>query len=221
MIIMQTKVIGFVGKEQFDIMHYLSRVLACYPRKVLMVDLSCERILEKSISIPEIQKNGVIEYRGVDFTTSYDNQIVANYDVVMIDFGNNVEDQLISECELVFLITDLLDNSIKTLNKVSIKKDENPILIVRDVVKNKITPTYLANLLKPELSPICIYTIYHDEGDYQTKLNCYYDSIFKFKRLSGDFKDLLMSILEMIDLKMEIANPKLLKKAYKLAERGK
>ncbi len=86
--------IGFSGAHCYDLIHYVSRILYHADQRVLLCDLSSDRSLEASVSIPDavaMGKADVLDYRGVDFTGCYLYQHDRMYDIVILYFGSTRE----------------------------------------------------------------------------------------------------------------------------------
>ena len=211
MTIMQTKV-AIWGNDQFDLIIYLSRIIFNCNKKILLVDHTRDKSLKAAIPIPSNTCSNVVDYRGVDFVINDDSEIVKNYDVVL--FNIDTYDDVVNDCDQVIIVSDQFDFHIRDYNES--KLSINPILVVRDIINYKVNEEYIANLLLPRIAAKCVYEIYQDSYDYKLKLDCYYNNVIKFTRLSKDFKEVLMSLAETI-LKEQRA---IIKSALKKAERG-
>ena len=209
---MQTKV-AIWGKEQFDLIIYLSRIIFNCNKKVLLVDSTRDKSLRAAIPIPSNIKSGVIDYRGVDFLLDDDTEVTKNYDVVLLNIDSYCE--VVNDCNQVILVSDLFDFRIRDFNES--KLTINPILIVRDIINYKVTNEYISNLLLPRIAAKCVYEIYNDSYDYKLKHDCYYNNVIKFTKLSKDFKEVLISLSEIILTEQRT----IIKSALKKAERGK
>lgn len=210
---MPTK-IAIWGYEQFDLILYLSRILTNLNKKVLIVDRATnDKTLKASIAVPINTSLEVVDYRGVDYTATYENNRMQKYDIILIYF-DSYKDEM-NDCEHVILITDLLEIRIKQFNESNLKA--NPILIVRDGINSRIKEDYIASRLESRIGAKCVYSIYQDNYDYKLKLDCYYNNIIKFRKLSKDFKEVLINLSEVIAKEQR----SVIKSAYHRAERGK
>lgn len=211
--------IGFVGIDCYDIIHYLARILCKLQKKVLLVDQSTKEALTYSVPIPkDMDLSNIITYRQVDFTRAYRKDMLEEYDYIFMNFGDNKFCPEIEECEDLFIVTDQQGHNAAALSTYFEKQRKQSITaIIRNVVKCKIKPEFIIKLMEmnPDESPY--YVMDADPIDQQLMLSCQYDQVFRFKKLSPNFKKMLYEIL--IDkLKFDI---KEVKQAFKKAEKGK
>lgn len=211
MIIMQTK-IAIWGRDQFDLIIYMARIILNCNKKILLVDWTSNKSLEAAIPTPSNLKSGVIDYRGIDFVLKFDDEIINNYDVVLYSIDSYKD--IVNECDQVILVSDLFDFHIRDFNES--KLSVNPILVVRDIINYKIKGEYISNLLIPRIAAKCVYEIYEDSYDFKLKHDCYYDNVIKFTKLSKGFKEVLMCLVEIILTEQRTV----IKSALKKAERG-
>lgn len=208
---MQTK-IAIWGRDQFDLIIYMARIILNCNKKILLVDWTSNKSLEAAIPTPSNLKSGVIDYRGIDFVLKFDDEIINNYDVVLYSIDSYKD--IVNECDQVILVSDLFDFHIRDFNES--KLSVNPILVVRDIINYKIKGEYISNLLIPRIAAKCVYEIYEDSYDFKLKHDCYYDNVIKFTKLSKGFKEVLMSLVEIILTEQRTV----IKSALKKAERG-
>lgn len=207
---MQTKV-AIWGNEQFDFVFYLSRILHSCNKNVLLIDCTAEKSLKAAVPIPSDIKQGIIDYRGISFC----DHLIEDESFDVVIYNVNGMDHILSQCNQVILVTDLFDYNIKRINQCNLFK--NPVLVVRDVINHKITDEYIVSLLDKKMTPKCIYSIDQDNIDYKLKLDCYYNNVIKFKKLSRSYKDVLVDITSLVIEEKKAA----IEKAFKVAERGK
>jgi hypothetical protein len=205
--------IGFVGSDKAEIIHYISRVLHQLKQKVLLVDYCETRAL--SYSVPNVEEIALFDYRGID-VTSKTNIPFSNYNFVLIDFGFHLTHSLLHSCNAIVIVSDLQIHNVKRLTPLKIKKGQARYLFIKDIVKGKIGSKYICNQLSHlALNQLNCVEFYYDEKDLKTMLNCEYNQIFTFKRISWEQKQAIVTLLSQY---FEI---KEINKSFKLAERGK
>ncbi len=220
---MGDRLIGFLGSDKYEIILYLSRILYHLGKKVLLVDYAETEALYQSIPIPESLKeeNNYIHYSGIDFIQGkyYKRNKKEKYDYILIDFGYDTENIILSQCEKVLFITDLQLHNIKRIKNISYNGNGEKYLIIKDVFPCKIKPEYiqeqLSNLMIEEQQ---VYILYQDPIDMKYRIQSQYDLNFSFPKLSKPAKSFLQDLI--IKLNVNI-NKKELKNAYHMAERGK
>lgn len=188
---MLTKVIGFNGVESYDIVLYLANIIkAIGHKKILVVDLSESRATFHCVPAPMLANKEKINHRGIDFTVNDNKSDYSNYNFVFIDFGKRIKEN--NRCDFLFSVTDLQVHNIANIELVA----PYQYVIMRDVLKKKIQQSYIFESLEEQgFSKEKIYTLPFDKYDYINKLECQYNEVIKFNNLSGDFYDLLESIL--------------------------
>lgn len=230
LMLINTKVIGFIGIEQFDIILYLSRVLKNLNKKILLFDLSENFKLSACIPFPDqllaIDNSDckVIDYSGVDIIMKGEGSkkissfIKQEYDYILIDFGFDLKNKEIIKCNELFLVTDFNKTNISKLNNYLFDSIKNKFLIFRDVVDGKITPIYVLEEHLPNLrieKNQCS-TLYQDYLDTKMKISWQYDDNIRFKKLSIHFKNWIKDTVAYLSN----STKKEIEKAYKAAERG-
>jgi hypothetical protein len=219
---MGDNVIGFIGSEKYELILYLSRILYHLNKKVLLVDYSESKALYQCIPIPDLlhkEKNG-IDYRGVDFIQGqyYSNNLRKNYDVILMDFDFGSQDEIILQCNKLFFVTDLQLHNVNRLNPIHYIHIKEKYLVIKDVFQCKIKPEYILGQFDEVIQKENVYILYLDTLDLKYKLQCQYNSIFQFNKLSAPAKYFLNEVIKMMD--GNIGN-KQLKYAFQKAERGK
>ena len=218
----EIKVIGFLGVDKYDMIHYISRILKNLSYKVLLVDYSESKALKNSIPIPSglDSSTNIVEYRSVDFSNELkpDADTINRYNYILIDFGFQTSHYELKNCTDIVFVTDLQQHNANRLLNFKI-----PIihkyLIIREVIKSKITADYVTQLLEPlKVIKGNHYIISQDTIDSRIMIECQYNNKFKFNRISNPFKDLLFDFISLITA--ETNTEKEIKKAYKKAERG-
>lgn len=140
-------VFGFVGAYAYDLCIYIGRNLSLLDKKVLVVDHTLNhevmRIIRAVEDVNEEDSGAVVvEFCGMDVTmcdvrvgavgdsSSVD---ILNYDVVLIDFGENVAD---SECALLcgrtYFVFDMYRHTAEILKNAIFSPDRESAIIFRD-----------------------------------------------------------------------------------------
>jgi len=220
-----TKIIGFAGFCKSDIILYLSRILYLTGEKVAIIDRSNEQ--ELCYSVPaEFYSDDRVEYRGVDVylrcrNTQLKDLPISDYSVVLADLGVNGESyEDINFLRILYIVTDC--NKFHTI-PLSIWLKNLPagidsVRIIRDTVCGKIRSRYIDSLLQAGQvsNVIAKYEFPLNELEYSTRLIAQYDDIYKFTKVTEDFKNMLLDCLTEIFGK----EPKAAKKALKKAQMG-
>jgi len=223
-------VMGFLGVDKYEYIMYLSRVLYHLGKNVLMVDCSESGALASCFLCPEGIKNEIMEYRGVrfldgrnsmDIDTFMDskNMPAANkYDSILIDYGFHVDEQGLKNCDHLVYVTDQQAHNIRRVSKFIHLKDKQVNLIIKNLVNSRITPKYIISEINlKHISTKQTYVVYQDELDTNCRMNCQYDGVFRFVKLSSQSKNVIKGLL--VELLPSITKREL-KEAYKKAERG-
>jgi len=225
-----TKVIGFVGSEQFDLILYLSRVLKNLDKKVLLIDFSQDFKLSACIPFSKqmLAKNKnnskVIDYSGVDIIMKGEEEknisfyMGSDYDFILVDFGFNLKDKNIMKCNDLFLVTDFYKTNVSKFNNSLLDEFQNKFLVFRDVVDGKLTPGYILDEHLPNLEVERKHcnTLYLDSIDIKIKIDLQYDTNVRFKKLSSNLKNWIKDVATYLSGQTK----KEIEKAYKAAERG-
>lgn len=220
---MEDKVIGFLGCDKYEIILYLSRILYHLGKKVLLVDFAETEALFQSISIPDTlrEENDYIHYSGIDFIQGkyYEIDKKEVYDYILIDFGYDAENILLSQCEKVLFVTDLQLHNVKRMKDISYKGEGEKYLIIKDVFTCKIKPEYILEQLSSlMIEEQHVYILYQDPVDMKYRIQTQYDHKISFPKLSKPTKFFLQDLIVNIS---ENLSQKQLRSAYRKAERGK
>jgi hypothetical protein len=221
---MANNVLGFIGIENFEIILYLSRILSKLERKVLLIDYSNDRDLASCIPIPTgmAAEDDVITHFGIDFTRKgldQDQELINEYDDILINFGFNCVTAEKYCTRLIFTVNQMLHNIIRlaTLTADSAGSADRSLMI-KDVVDSKISPEYIMECMKIDISKDNICVLYFDEIDMKYKILSQHNALFQFRKITKGTKDYL---LETVRKLCPDVPEKVLKEAYKMAERGR
>lgn len=225
-------VVGFIGIDKFEYIMYLSRVIYHLGKKILMVDCSDTGALTASVPFPKEVKNSVIEYRGIMFLDGRNTEnkdpygrkvanlqnLMKDYECILIDYGYNTDMDGLKTCDRIVCVTDQQLHNIRRVSGIGNLKEVRKCLIIKDYVNCNVTPKYIVSELKIDnLAAGQTYIVYQDETDAKCRINCQYDGVFRFHKLSIQAKNVVKGLLK--DLLPEVTK-KELDKAYKKAEKG-
>lgn len=229
--------ICFAGSYKCDLMLYLSRMLIEAGKKIAIIDASQEQFFRYAVPIV-FGSDTIVTYRDIDVYFNIQNAddlkecLREAYDTILIDVGFNQQmaDYLV-QCDYGILTTDprrynvqklkLLIQEIQKHIKGKPEEDRKIKLvrIFRDFCSGKINYKYVAGTLDtPEaMDYIGQYLFFMDENDQRIHLSCEYDDIFKFNKLSKEYKLMFADMLETF-FQME---KKQIQKSMRRAERGR
>ena len=242
---MESKIIGFLGAEKYDILLYLSRILTRLKQRVLLVDYSENRALtycipmpggctglvtfhESNTMSPEARDCNVydekISYEGVDFLIEprYRDllQVREEYDIILVDFGFQVYSQLIRECSQVFLCVDQQLHNICQLKPLKLMVEgigERISLLFRQVYDCKISVAYLMEELDLKFTQENIFEYYQETSDMKYCIDSQYNHSFQFTHISKGLKSCILFILRKI---LPTLSEQQRKSAYRCARNG-
>lgn len=221
--------IGFYGAECYDTIHYLSRILKCMNYHVLLIDRSLDRSLQSSIPLPagyRQEPDMLVEYRGVYFAEQFIYSYEDKFDFILIYFGRT--GQRIMQLNWLFLMDDgdvRVRNALKGLSG----KTQKILSHSSTGLAGGYDPSYPVFVslglvpLNAEKKSLGIpvgncETVKVDTDDYILRLYCQQNELFTFRDITGAYQDFLYRIIQNITCCSDL---KLLKRAYKAAERGK
>lgn len=198
--------LGFIGSYKTDLLHYMAHIFKGLKKEVTVCDVSKEQHLY--YSLPDMEGEGSIFYQGIDYRCLIDQEsspVKMNFegsDVVMIDFGLDADrPEDIRYCDLIFIVTDFKRDHVLKLKKMMkgyISNSENIVIIFREVLSSKINPVYIRHLLELEgmENILAEYVFDYRQEDEICKLFGEYDHLYRFKKLSKDYKVFFADILE-------------------------
>lgn len=215
--------LGFIGFCKTDIMLYMARILHLLGENVAIIDQSGQQ--ELRYSVPAVfARDDRLDYRGVDVFLDCENVSlqdlpVQNYSVLLFDYG--VIAKMIGDgLKTLFIVTDMQRHHAVPLSSClsSLHHRLDTIRIIRDIVPGKIRPRYIDSLLQAGqfTNLIAKYDLPFGEAEFVQRLNCQYDDIFQFHKISDGYKNMLTEcITELFGM-----DRKSLAKALKKAQRG-
>ena len=242
--IKKCSILGFIGSEKYDLITYLSRVLYNLNQRVLILDFSEIQALilglpqAEGTSIPFIGGE-ILEQQGVDYYINnvfesensieyLESQILSvlekleelkrEYHFILIDFGYLKRNDLLSHCTQIFYVTDLQKHNIIQLKECLLSDVSNAALLIMDILPCKIKAEHVLrdlNLITPIVKS---FLLNMDILDFKYKLLYPYSSGVTFRKLSMEFKNVLLEIIGMILPELKFST---IKRAYWRAKRGK
>lgn len=212
---LETKHIGFIGIDKYDIMLLLSSILSCSNKKILLVDLSESKALTMSVQKPDGFKASIFSTRipGVDFLNGNYLPDKNEYDFIFFDFGYNANHPYMDKCLHYIIVTDQQLHNIKRLCNLSLFKTENAIIMLLSI-DYKINYKYISEQLNVTENDR-IHAVYEESVINRIKLDCQYTNRVSMKDASRGYKNMLFDILHLI-LDGENLD---IKKLYRLSER--
>lgn len=134
---MKREIVGFVGCYSHDVILMLAKVAVAMERRVLLLDHNEKHILRVSVPVPagvSVREN-LVEYDGLFFSEQKLNaELLAAYDLILIDFGMQERKEKLADCTQLFLVTDMLPHHILQLRRLPIREEAVRRILVRDAV---------------------------------------------------------------------------------------
>lgn len=211
-----TRTIGFIGSDKAEIILYLSRIVTKLNKRVLIQDLSDTKALSYCVNGSAEELEDIITYHCSDFTNCYELQNMMAYDFVLADFGYNLEHPDIKKCCEIWILTDPQIHHVLALKTLKLEKEQKRILILKDYIRGKISPKYIMRELEELSIATDPYVIYWDQDDWKSAINCQYNNLSFFDKLSIEYLDLFAEQLEESGI-----TKRQLKRAFKQVGRGK
>lgn len=219
---MRNNVIGFVGIDNYEVILYLARILDNLGKKVLLVDYTTCGELEICIPIPEglYSDTDIIKYYGLNYTRQpLDQELVKDYDDILIDFGFNYIKSALEMCTEIVYAVDQQKHNINLLTCFPDDKIQADIprrLIIKDFVGGKIDQKYILTKIHKSVAGD-VYVFDQDSIDRKKKLLVQYNTLFDFRKISAGIKSFLRQSVKNFHPDV---SEKVLKDAYSKAERG-
>ncbi|WFR59543.1 hypothetical protein QA584_10755 [Anaerocolumna sp. AGMB13025] len=195
------KTIGFLGIEAYDLILFLSKLLLNLNQKVLLIDNSDTGALTCCIPVPDSlnPKVSKVSYQKIDFVKERaSSEYEKAYDFILIDFGFKVNHKEIGNCSILYLITDKQQHNtlrFHNLKLIHVLKEQETYLIIKDLLNSE-SAAYLTDSLRDKINNIKQYFyLFEDDIDRENMVSLQYNNEVKFRRQSGQYKNLLMQIL--------------------------
>lgn len=214
---MAARLIGFVGVDKYDIIHYLANILTTLNKKVLVVDSSEYGSIKSTIPAIFKEEQDVFSYRKFDVLLNPKGANVNfnDYDFVLIDFGFDVKNPILVNMHEVYMVTDMQMFNVNRLMELEIGLYQERFLIVRDIVKLKSIDSYImSEFTAKSIGPHNTFALRFDETDKVRMLDCMYTDDYKFKDVTSSMQGVLYGILSPYVGEKEFT------KAFKSASKG-
>jgi hypothetical protein len=215
---MEKKVIVLYGIECADLCLYLTRIFIALGKTVSVVDHTDSEVL--GYCIPGFQYIDYTDYRGVHFYKNIEeNTLYGEYDVIISYRGFCENLDITGEEKDVYYIVDQLPCHIDKLKKLIHSVDRQVSFVYKDYVDCKIndrTIDMILNVSKDHMK--YSYIVPFDYDDYEMNLIAQFNSVYRFEKLSPDFRRLLLDIVcEFFEEKIQ---EKVIRKQMKKAGKG-
>ncbi len=190
------------------------------------MDCSKEKSLSRSVPIMEgiDTANGVIDFKGVDFTSQTPSQeLFANYDVVLASCGFPDTADIIPLFNRIVVVTNLFMHNLEKVNLYAdtinqLGEEVGRYFLVRDVIDMKITPYALSKQIGIDIPEENMIEIYFEYTDYESAILCQYNQVPRFTKITRGLRRYLIE--EVMDIYPDLSK-KECKKAYKAARKGR
>lgn len=221
--------VGFYGAECYDLIHYVSRTLYHMDvGSILLLDISANQSLTCSIPYPEGYTDDEIDYRGITFSSRPTQEMMLDYDIVLIYFGYEPSHWrvdyafIVSSCQLHEVAA--AQETLEYIKFTGLPQEEKTETYLKGVLNLIVLGSgattrerFIAQQMQIPLSRCQAIDL--DDVNMECRLFCQYDVCFKFIRISEIYKEVIEKMC--MTIAGNKANAKLLKKAIKIAERGK
>ncbi|MFA9463294.1 MAG: hypothetical protein ACERKN_03270 [Velocimicrobium sp.] len=127
--------IGFAGCGQVELIAGCAAFYKKENKKLLCMDFSKTAALRSIIPLPqelEQTKNVVLSYRTIDYIhadpTSKIQDFAFDYDIVLIDFGREINHRQIEDCDKMYYVTDMLRHNVLLLKQCERIRNRHMVL---------------------------------------------------------------------------------------------
>lgn len=214
---MSARLMGFVGVDKYDIIHYLASTLTVLNKRVLVVDSSMHGSI--TCTMPSIYRceRGIFNYRDFDVVLHPDFSMIDfnQYDFVLVDFGFDIKNRDMVRMHEVYMVTDMQMQNVLRFKELELWPYQERFLVVRDIVRLRSVDNYIIEeFLDKSVGPDNTFAVQLDETDKIRMLDCMYNADYKFKDLSEPMRSLLYGIMSPYFKEKEFY------KAFKTAAKG-
>ena len=216
-----TKIVSVLGMPRCDIPYYIIRLLNEYRKEVLVIDNSKEHSLFRSFK--KVEGEEVISYGNIwlMYDRAMDEEFFKDFDVVVIFHGLRVDQALLDNSDVMYLLTDYNPFNTEKINKILSAMEEKYLyrVIALDQISNKYSDDAIVKelgLLKEQV--VRYSTVFINESDKFCYINFMRSGTQQIKNTSAELKEVLKQVLPDIYPDVE---KKELAKVYKKALTGK
>lgn len=228
--------IGFIGAyDKTDLILYLARILSASGKKILFIDSTITQ--KAKYVVPEISpvKSYVTNFENIDVAVGFEDyygikeylgippDVDLNYDFLLLDIDNSqkLENFQIDPGDVNYFVTSFdlysLKRGLEVLGNLKDKMRLTKVLFTREILQEEDDYlNFLSMGYKIEWSDDIIYFPL-EVGDQSVTIENQRVSRIKYKKLSTQYRDNLLYMLEQIVGDKEYHN---VKKIYKQLERG-
>lgn len=186
---MDTKLVGFIGKDCYDLVYIVARTAHLLGSRCAVADLSGEGIAAIIGGASGNKSGSVAENRGVDYYAGVLPK--GDYTYVFIYFGWH--STKIFNCEEMYIVTDCQKQDLDKLKRIPASCGNYRTLIMRsnaDLQKKKeFVLQHLSNLALGDTA--CLLNF--GAADEEIRLSILYESLPSLKRLSDGIKNFVMT----------------------------
>ncbi|MBQ9767635.1 MAG: hypothetical protein IJW37_06000 [Lachnospiraceae bacterium] len=195
---MKKEIVGFVGCYSHDVILMLAKTATAMERRVLVLDRNRSHTLGASVPIPPgvSVKEKVVEYDGFFFSErELEAEILANYDLILMDFGVRSLHEDVSFCTQIFLVTDMLLHHIRQLQKLSLNKVAVKRILIRDAVGGVKSGTPELRELLEQFSNRKEYFLPPDRRDIRNRYVCETFHEYQVKHASPELREFIYDVV--------------------------
>lgn len=182
-------IVGFAGYECGDIALYLAKIFSFLGKRTAILDRTEQQSVIGICGFAE-------KYAGIRISTSLDEVLEAECDVILKVFGYQPLWEEIQECEEVFLVTDGSAFRAGLLAEVQ-NAHKGCCMIVRNMVSMKYTENYLVLLSGQEIERC--FLLFLDERDIKGKYSLGTEKDVPLRQLSESMRELLLEMALYLD----------------------
>lgn len=194
---MDSKVIGFIGIECYDLMLYIAKMLLQLKCSALLVDASYSQSLSYVFQ-GDIVPNEYLDLYGVDLLAGvdfFDPSLAQGYDYTLVYFG--FDQNGLQNCDELYIVTDYQRHNmaaIRTIDPGNICR----FLVVRDrAYYNWNSKSIVAEFPNLEISVDDIYSIEDSETDVSLRIALHHSAKLNMKKVSLDIKEFVLHVLDV------------------------
>lgn len=218
-IVNECTILGFVGFNREDLVIWSSQLFKSIGKRVLIMDYTIDSDLSYIVPLPEGYskvKNEVFEYQGVFYVNVGSGKNIeefsCEYDIVLADFGKQINNPQLEKCNVVYTITNLDVRKIEYIKGIG--KYEKNFLVVKDYIRLNNIDQYILKELGFEKSKT--FYIDRNNSDFKEFLLGQWNQNIEMRTISYETRELLVHIAEQTNIDRKTS-----KEALKMAMKRK
>lgn len=192
--------IGIFGWEQTDICIYLASILENMGYHILVIDNSKDLRMDCCIPRPE-QELHTITYKNVDYRRQIPYQLWkdADYDLVIVDIGEEISQEEAWCCDELFLVTNCDRRKIQAARNLMLQIKRPMSVVIRNWCKEILTSQRIFSELREENCFVmdCFWLPFYT-GDESRRILMQYEGYENFCHISKEFERMLFQISSSI-----------------------